>query len=181
MLSFGRWHLLSTFSFVSGNQTPSPTQLYGTMRQHTRQHSLFVFKKIFDNLTTLKSEFLTDNVRPISKRLSLPKKKRKKKCRETIGGEEWKERLRSWLHSHLLLFQSPVFFLHACWYTRRLSDPVMRAFSLFHMYHTIESVGFTLWVNHEKKKSYITDKIPMVWPFTWNFLVVRFVFRHFTK
>lgn len=154
MLSFGRWHLLSTFSFVSGNQTPSPTQLYDTMRQYTRQHSQFVFKKIFDNLTSLKSEFLTDNVRPISKRLSLPKKKRKKKCRETIGGEAWKERLRSWLHSHLLLFQSPVFFLHACWYTRRLSDPVMRAFSLFHMYHTIESVGFTLWVNHEKKVLY---------------------------
>ena len=32
-----------------------------------------------------------------------------------------------------------------------------------------------------KKKSYITDKIPMVWPFTWNFLVVRFIFQHFTK
>ena len=42
------------------------------------RNSLFVFKKIFDNLTSLKSEFLTDNVRPISKRLSLPKKKRKK-------------------------------------------------------------------------------------------------------
>lgn len=181
MLSFGRWHLLSTFSFVSGNQTPSPTQLYGTMRQHTRQHSLFVFKKIFDNLTSLKSEFLTDNVRPISKRLSLPKKKRKKKMPGDDRRGRVKREITKLAPFALVTVPKSSFFLTCLLIHAQAKWPCHEGVFLIPNVPHYWKCWLHSLSESWKKKSYTTDKIPMVWPFTWNFLVVRFVFRHFTK
>lgn len=180
MLSFGRWHLLSTFNFVSGNQTPSPTQLYGTMRQHTRQHSLFVFKKIFDNLTSLNQNFLLITWGQYQKGFLYLRKKGKKMPGDDRRGRVKRE-ITKLAPFALVTVPKSSFFLTCMLIHAQAKWPCHEGVFL------IPNVShyWKCWLHSLseswKKKSYITDKIPMVWPFTWNFLVVRFVFRHFTK